>query len=127
MTDTITDRPAGATVSQRALARGFTALRIFTGLVWLSNGSAKLFNLGGVDIGFFSGNLITLGAARGIATDASGKTQIAPLGAFYRDVVLPNWGAFGPLLTVAELAVGLGLIFGVASRLAARFGGHWPF
>ena len=122
MTDAITDRPAAATASRRALARGFTALRIFTGLVWLSNGLAKLFNQGGIDIGFFSGNLITLGAARGIATDASSKTQIAPLGAFYRDVVLPNWGLFGSFLTVAELAVGLGLIFGVASRLAALGG-----
>ena len=33
--------------------------------------------------------------------------------------MLPNWGIFGAFLTVAELAVGLGLIFGVATRLAA--------
>lgn len=33
--------------------------------------------------------------------------------------MLPNWGFFGAFLTVAELAVGLGLIFGVATRLAA--------
>lgn len=97
----------------------FTALRIFTGFVWLSNGTAKLFDVDTFDLGFFSGNLITLGAARGIATDASNKTQIAPLGAFYRDIVLPNWGFFGTFLTVAELAIGLGLIFGMASRLAA--------
>ncbi len=103
----------------RLLARGFAALRIFTGLVWLSNGLAKAFDVGFFDWGFFSFNLITRGAARGIATDASGKTQIAPLGAFYRDVVLPNWEFFSIFLTVAELAVGLGLIFGVASRLAA--------
>lgn len=97
-------------------------MRIFTGLVFLSNGLAKLSDIGQIDLGFFNGNLITLGAARAIATDASGKTQIAPLGAFYRDVVLPHWGAFGPFLTAAELAVGLGLIFGVASRLAALGG-----
>ena len=57
--------------------------------------------------------------AKSIATNASGKTQIAPLGAFYRDVVLPNWGFFVVFLTLAELAVGLGLIAGVATRLAA--------
>jgi len=34
-------------------------------------------------------------------------------------VVLPNWALFGPFRTVAELAIGLGLIFGVATRLAA--------
>ncbi len=99
--------------------RAFTALRIFTGLVWLSNGLAKLFDVGKVDLGFFSGTLITKGAARAIATGASEKTGIAPLGAFYRDVILPNWGFFGVFLTIAELAVGVGLILGIATRLAA--------
>ncbi len=125
MADTTTTRTPGppveaaAVVSARTLARGFSALRVFTGLVWLSNALAKVFDVGTYDLGFFSFNLITLGSARGIATNASTKTQIAPLGAFYRDVVLPNWGFFGAFLTVAELAIGLGLIFGVATRLAA--------
>jgi len=52
----------------------------------------------------------------------SSKTYIAPLGAFYQNVVLPNWGFFGALLTVAELAIGLGLLLGVAARLAAVVG-----
>jgi thiosulfate dehydrogenase [quinone] large subunit len=103
----------------RLMARAFTALRIFTGLVWLSNALAKIFDVGNYDWGFFSFNLITLGAARGIATDASSKTYIAPLGALYRDVVLPHWGLFGAFLTAAEFAIGLGLLFGVATRLAA--------
>jgi len=30
----------------RLLARGFAALRIFTGLVWLSNALAKVFDVG---------------------------------------------------------------------------------
>jgi uncharacterized membrane protein YphA (DoxX/SURF4 family) len=95
------------------------ALRVFTGLVWLSNGLAKLFEVGTFDLGFFSFKLITKDAARSIATSASGKTGIAPLADFYRDLVLPNWGFFGVFLTVAELAVGVGLIFGIATRLAA--------
>jgi thiosulfate dehydrogenase [quinone] large subunit len=103
----------------RLLGRGFAALRIFTGLVWLSNGLAKLFNAGSFDWGFISFNLITVGAAHGIASDASSKTQIVPLGEFYRDVVLPHWAFFGVFLTAAELAVGLGLLFGVLTRLAA--------
>lgn len=111
--------PAPADTARSVYAKGFAALRIFTGLVWLSNGLAKLFNVGMVDLGFFNGNLITLDVARGIATGAAGRTRIAPLGAFYRDVVLPHWEVFGRFLTVAELAVGLGLVFGVASRLAA--------
>ncbi|MBN9098180.1 MAG: DoxX family membrane protein [Pseudonocardia sp.] len=124
ITTTPPDNPSPPTaavplVPARVLAAAFTALRIFTGLVWLSNGLAKLIDKGNFDLGFFSFNLVTRGSAQFIATDAAGKTQIAPLGAFYRDVVLPNWGFFGAFLTVAELAIGLGLIFGVASRLAA--------
>jgi uncharacterized membrane protein YphA (DoxX/SURF4 family) len=102
----------------RLMARAFTALRIFTGLVWISNALAKIFDVGNYDWGFFSFNLITLDAARGIATDASAKTYIAPLGALYRDVVLPHWGAFGAFLAAAEFGIGLGLLFGVATRLA---------
>ncbi|PZS23466.1 MAG: hypothetical protein DLM60_02590, partial [Pseudonocardiales bacterium] len=103
----------------RSLGGAFAALRIFIGLVWLSNALAKVFDVAVVDWGFFSFNLITRGIARAILTDAAAKTQITPLGAFYRDVVLPHWGVFGILLTLAELAVGLGLLFGVATRLAA--------
>ena len=62
----------------RSLATGFTALRIFFGLDWLSNGLAKLFDTSNYDWGFYSFNLITRGAARSIATDAASKTQICP-------------------------------------------------
>jgi thiosulfate dehydrogenase (quinone) large subunit len=121
MTDSVggTQQAARASSVHRVMAGAFTALRIFTGLVWFSNGLAKLIDKGTFDWGFISFNLITRGAAQSIATNASSKTYIKPLGAFYRDAVLPNWGFFGAFLTVAELAVGLGLVFGVATRLAA--------
>jgi len=120
-TRTADDTAAGAAgaATSRVMGRAFAVLRIFTGLVFLSNALAKVSGVGNYDWGFFSFNLITGDAAKSIATNASGKTQIAPLGAFYRDVVLPNWGFFGVFLTLAELAVGLGLIAGVATRLAA--------
>lgn len=114
----LSDQPTSI-VGARVMSRAFTALRIFTGLVWLSNGLAKVVGKGSYDLGFFSFSLITTGAAKGIATDASSKTYLQPLGAFYRDVVLPNWGAFAVFLTVAEIAVGIGLLLGIASRLAA--------
>jgi uncharacterized membrane protein YphA (DoxX/SURF4 family) len=104
------------------MARAFTALRIFTGLVWLTNGAAKVIGKTNYDFGFVSFNLVSRGVAKGIAADAASKTAIAPLGAFYRDVVLPSWGFFGWFLTVAELAVGLGLILGVLPRAAALGG-----
>jgi thiosulfate dehydrogenase (quinone) large subunit len=121
MTDTVstTEETVGAPSQYLAMARAFAALRIFTGLVWLSNGLAKLINKGTYDWGFISFNLITRDTARSIAAGAASKTHIEPLGAFYRDTVLPNWGFFGSFLTVAELAIGLGLLFGLATRLAA--------
>lgn len=114
-----TAKAEAAVASQHTLARGFAALRIFFGLIWLSNGLAKVFGVGAYDWGFTSFNLINLGAAQFIANDASSKTYLAPLGAFYQGVVLPNWGLFGPFLTVAELAVGVGLLFGILTRAAA--------
>jgi thiosulfate dehydrogenase [quinone] large subunit len=90
-----------------------------TGLVWLSNAIAKVINVNLYDWGFLSFNLVTRGVAESIAKDASSKTYVAPLGAFYQHVVLSNWGFFGNFLTVAELAIGFGLLFGVATRLAA--------
>ncbi|MGQ0483024.1 MAG: DoxX family membrane protein [Pseudonocardia sp.] len=118
MTSTTT-APAAALAPHSALAKGFAALRIFFGLIWLSNGLAKAFGQGAYDWGFMSFNLIDLGAARFIADEASKKTYIAPLGAFYQGVVLPNWGLFGPFLTVAELAIGVALLLGVLTRAAA--------
>lgn len=121
MVDTVstTEQAVRAPDTHRVMARAFTALRIFTGLVWFSNGLAKLIDKATYDWGFISFNLVNRSAAQGIAAGASSKTYIKPLGAFYRDVVLPNWGFFGTFLTIAELAIGLGLLFGVASRLAA--------
>ena len=120
-----TDRMAmttNAPGSTAVMAKAFTALRIFTGLVWLSNGLAKLIDKASYDLGFLSFNLVSRGIAESIAKDASSRTYLAPLGAFYRDLVLPNFGFFGWFLTVAELAVGLGLILGVLPRTAALGG-----
>jgi thiosulfate dehydrogenase (quinone) large subunit len=100
-------------------ARGFAALRIFFGLIWLSNGLAKLTGAGSFDLGPVTIGLLDLPTAQFIANDAATRTTIAPLAAFYRDIVLPNWGAFGTFLTLAEIAAGLALLFGFITRAAA--------
>jgi thiosulfate dehydrogenase (quinone) large subunit len=119
----MTDSPATARppdlVSRDVLARGFAALRIFFGLIWLSNGLAKLIGKGAYDLGFATFGLLDLGTAQFIANDASTRTYLGPLGAFYQNVVLPNWGAFGAFLTIAEIAAGLALSFGFLTRAAA--------
>lgn len=119
MTDTATTQPAVSAALSQTLAKGFAALRIFFGLIWLSNGLAKLIGKGSYDWGFMSFNLIDGGAAKFIATEASGKTYITPLKGIYESLVLPNWGFFGPFLTVAELAIGVALLLGFATRAAA--------
>jgi thiosulfate dehydrogenase (quinone) large subunit len=121
MTDTsrTTGPPIAEPIPYRMMANGFAALRIFMGLVFLSNAVAKLIDVAVYDWGFISFNLITSGTAQAIAGGAAQATYITPLGSLFAGFVLPNWGFFGPFLALVELAIGLGLIAGVATRLAA--------
>ncbi len=114
-----TTQPATIAASQLVFARGFAVLRIFFGLIYLSNGLAKLFGNGTYDLGFATFGLLWLPQARFIADAASKDTFLAPLGAVFQNVVLPNWDAFGVFLTVVEIVAGLALLFGVLSRAAA--------
>jgi uncharacterized membrane protein YphA (DoxX/SURF4 family) len=114
------DRQIG---SARLLGVGFAALRIFSGLIWLSNGLAKVFlnQNNKLDWGFISFNLINQPTARGILDGAS-KDTFQPLHWIYQDVVLANWNFFAWFLTVAEVAAGVSLLFGIATRLGATVG-----
>ncbi len=119
MTQTQTPPVASVDAETTVFVRLFTVLRVFTGLVFLTNGLAKVIETSKYDLGFFSFNLVDKSGARHILTGAAHQTQIRPLGAFYENVVLPHWELFSVFLTLAELAVAVGLIFGIASRLAA--------
>lgn len=116
---TPTVRPATIPTSPHSLARALAVLRIFFGLIWLSNGLAKLIAVGSFDLGFASFGLLWLPQAQFIANDASATTFLAPLGGFFQSVVLPNYGFFGTFLTIAEIAAGLALLLGVVTRAAA--------
>jgi thiosulfate dehydrogenase (quinone) large subunit len=115
---------AEAVAPPRGVAKGLAALRIFVGIEWLANGLAKLTGQGSVDLGVVSFGLIDRGVARGLLENYTGpQSNAAPfLKSFYADVVLANWGFFQWLLTAAELSVGLWLVLGIASRLAALGG-----
>jgi uncharacterized membrane protein YphA (DoxX/SURF4 family) len=123
MVDGAIERAEREMVSVRTLAGGFAVIRILFGAIWLSNGLAKVFlnQNNRVDWGFLSFNLINQPAARGILDDASRDT-FQPLRWLYRDFVLTNWDFFQWFLTVAEIAAGLALILGIASRLGAAVG-----
>jgi uncharacterized membrane protein YphA (DoxX/SURF4 family) len=121
--DDVTERADLQVVSPRMLGGGFAVLRIMFGAVWLSNGLAKTFanQDSTFDWGFIKFNLINQPAARALLDGASRNT-FQPLRWIYRDFVLANWDFFAWFLTVAELAAGLLLLFGVASRLGATIG-----
>ncbi len=118
-TAAVTDRPTSVPASHRSLSHAFAVLRIFFGLIWLTNGLAKLINVGVYDFGFATAGLLWLPQARDIADIASTGTYLGPLAAFYQNIVLPNYGAFGVFLTIVEIMAGLALLFGALTRAAA--------
>ena len=130
---------AGPVADTLIFVRLLTALRIFIGISWLSNGLAKVFEKANYDLGIFSGSLIDRESAKEILSGAAHRTGIRPLGGFYEHVVLSHWGIWSILLTVGELAIGLALILGLLAsapagrylgydnQLRARFGSRWPF
>jgi len=100
---------------------GLFLLRVGYGLVFLTNGIAKL--PGQPERIFpFKGFLITRDSARGIIDY---DTQGHPVG-LYRDfienVVLEHWNVFGTLLAATELLIGVCLILGVYTPIAALIG-----
>jgi thiosulfate dehydrogenase [quinone] large subunit len=101
------------------LARGRAALvvlRTFLGIVYFSNGLAKLFEFHTVALGPWKFVLLNRGDAFGIQ---SGNTASSP--GFLRDlgmIVITYWDVFQWLVTFAELAIGIGLILGLLSRIA---------
>jgi uncharacterized membrane protein YphA (DoxX/SURF4 family) len=119
MADFAETRRAIGTLPMGRIARGLAAFRIFVGLVWLGNALAKVVNQGSYDLGVVSFSLISRDTARGLLESYTGpeSNAIAPLKSLYRDLVLANWGFFQWLLTAAELAVGVSLVLGIASRL----------
>ncbi len=108
------------TVSARILQRGMVLLRIYIGLNFLSNGLAKLFDFSSITLGpFFSGGLINSESAQRILRHASQTTFITPLGHLASWIANNAYGVLGPLLTISELALGLGMLAGALVRWAA--------
>jgi len=119
MADVAERRQGSAPLPAMSIARGLAAFRIFMGLMFGLNGLAKVINKGAYDLGIASFGLIDRGIARGLLTAYAGPRShaIAPLKWFYNNVVLDHWAPWSVFLTVAELAIGLSLCLGIASRL----------
>jgi len=107
----------------RRLAHGLAALRIFVGVIALTNGLAKLFSFREVELGPYFGTLVDRPEARTIldfeVNQRGGGTDLPLLPTLVNDIILPSYGVFQWLLTATELGAGALLIIGLLSRGAA--------
>jgi thiosulfate dehydrogenase (quinone) large subunit len=97
-------------------------VRLYAGYEWLTAGIAKLGSpvwtgphAGGALGGFVSGALKKTGGAH---PDVAGWYA-----SFLQNYVLPHAAAWSWLVALGEIAVGLALIFGLLTGIAAFFGG----
>lgn len=92
-------------------------LRISFGLVYLTNGLAKLVpGIAHLPGGYF---LIDGDGARSILAHNAARHPVAPYHDLVFSVLLPNWSVVGPLVGVAETTAGLLLVLGLASWAGA--------
>jgi thiosulfate dehydrogenase [quinone] large subunit len=96
----------------KILAVGWLAMRVWLGIMWMMAGWAKLF--GAENPAFMHNN------GAGVAGFATHATPAYTWwGSFLHDVVVPQAGAIGVLIAVAEFAIGIALVAGLFTRLAA--------
>lgn len=97
-------------------------VRVYLGVLWLLAGWGKV--TGGGWIGEGAGGAVK-GFAQGAIAQTTGEhPQVTQWYAgFLESVVIPNATLFSYLVVFGEIAVGLGLIFGLFTGIAAFFGG----
>lgn len=100
------------------------ALRAFLGLVYFTDGLAKLIGFSGFAIGPWSQYLINRPGSKGVLTYLVHNPHYGiPLARdFAQKFVLPNWDVIGWVVTAGELGVGIALLLGIFSRLGAFAG-----
>ena len=98
-------------------------VRIWVGYQWLESGWGKITNPAGVWVGAKAGVAIT-GFVQGAIEKATGEHPAVQqwYADFLTTAVLPNASLFGYLVSFGEVAVGLGLILGLLTGIAAFFG-----
>jgi thiosulfate dehydrogenase (quinone) large subunit len=90
----------------------WTAIRVWLGIMWIQAGVAKLW---GAENGFFLHN-----GAPGVSGLAShGVPAYTWWGSFLHGFVVPNAGWIGVLVAVAEFAIGVALVLGLFTPIAA--------
>jgi uncharacterized membrane protein YphA (DoxX/SURF4 family) len=92
-------------------------MRIFFGIVFLTNGLAKFVpGIAHLPGGYF---LIDSQGAKSIIEHNAAHHPVALYHDLVFNVFVPNWSLFGPLVGLSEITAGLLLILGLASALGA--------
>lgn len=106
------------------LALLWTLLRIWLGYEWLQAGWGKITNPAGVWVGDKAGAAIT-GFLNGALTKTQGDHPDVQgwYASFIQTVALPNAELFSYMVAYGEVLVGVALILGIFTGIAAFFGG----
>jgi thiosulfate dehydrogenase [quinone] large subunit len=96
----------------KLMAVGFLAVRVWVGIMWMQAGWAKLW---GKENAFFLHN----GGAGVAGFAAHGTPAYTWWGSFLHSFVVPNAGWIGILVAVGEFAIGVCLVLGLFTRIAA--------
>lgn len=98
-------------------------VRLYVGWEWLHAGYGKLINAGGIWVGGKAGVAITGFVNGALAKTVGEHPDVSNWYAwFLSHFVMPYSSAWSYAVTYGEILVGLGLIFGVFTTIAAFFG-----
>ncbi len=96
----------------KVMAIGWTAIRVWLGIMWIQAGVSKLW--GAENPGFLHNN------GAGVAGFAAhGVAAYSWWGSFLHSFVVPNSGWIGVLVAVAEFLIGCALVLGLFTPIAA--------
>ena len=97
----------------KVMAIGWTAMRVWLGIMWIQAGVAKLW--GAENPGFLHNHGAAVAGFAGHGTPA-----YTWWGSFLHSFVVPNAGWIAILVAVGELAIGIALCLGLFTRIAAH-------
>jgi thiosulfate dehydrogenase [quinone] large subunit len=96
----------------KVLAVGWTAMRVWLGVMWIEAGKDKLW-------GSENASFLHHGGAGVKGFALHGTPAYSWWGSFLHSFVAPNSGWIGVLVAVAEFVLGIALVAGVFTRIAA--------
>ena len=107
-----TPRAVEFLMKSKVMAIGWTAMRVWLGIMWIQAGVSKLW--GAENPGFLHN-----GGAGVAGYAAHGVPAYSWWGSFLHTFVVPNSGWIGVLVAVAEFVIGVALVLGLFTRVAA--------